>query len=64
MSKRIRLLVISLTLAVIMIASFAGAVFAGAYGYGDDNGNGDCEQLRDGSCNDTCDGDSNPWLEE
>ena len=65
MSKILRLFNVSLLLASIMIASFAGAVFAG--GDGDVNGNGtangDTDRLRDGSCG-TCDGDGPPWLTE
>ena len=51
MSKRIRLLVISLTLAVIMIATVAGGTLAAGVG----------DQVRD--CTDECvpDGDGPHW---
>ena len=67
MSKILRLLTVSLLLAGIMIATIgAGAVFA-QWG-GDVNGNepdtADQDRLRDGSCNDTCDGDGPWWLTE
>ncbi len=53
MSKILRLLTVSLLLTSIMIASFAGAVFAGEEG----KEYGDPDRLRDYSCcEDPCDG--------
>ena len=60
MSKVARRLAVSLIIASIMIVSFAGAAFAAGNCAENGNINGDPDQLRDGSCSDTCDGP--PWL--
>ena len=54
MSKRLKMLVASLLLSCIMVASFAGAAFAG-------NSDG---PARNGDCDCTACGDGPPWLIE
>ena len=62
MGKVMRRLIISLIIASIMIVSFASAAFAAGNCAEKGNINGDPDQLRDGSCSETCDGP--PWLLE